>query len=126
MRKGTGHRGFTLIELLMVIAIIVLLMATMTSMFGWVIERSRLTTTEGRVHTIGCKLVVEVRLEGRVPPALIDLEPSIRVRQWVKEGQFVDAWENSLQYVPSGTRFRLWSMGPDGISGNSDDIKFAD
>ena len=71
-------------------------------------------------------LVVEVRLEGRVPPALIDLEPKIAVPRWIRGGQFVDAWENSLQYIPSGTTFGVWSKGPDGVSGNLDDIEFAD
>ena len=125
-RQGQREGGFTLLELLMVVAILLILMAGMVSMFGWIGGRMLNDDTEKRVHMIGCRLVVEVRLEGRVPPALIDIEPKISVARWVKGGEFIDAWENPLQYEPMGNRFRVWSMGADGISGNSDDIEFGD
>ena len=126
IRRQGREGGFTLLELLVVIVIVLLLMGGLVSVFGWVIIKSKIEVTEKRVHLIGCRLEVEVRLEGRVPAELIDIESKISVPQWVKGGEFIDAWENPLQYAPSGNRFRLWSMGADGVSGNSDDIEFKD
>ena len=119
-------RGFTLLELLVVVGILLLLMGLMMTAMTWVIDGSRVHDTETQVHAIGCKLAAEVELEGRVPAALIDFEPKLGVARWVRGGRIVDAWERPLRYVPAGKRFRLWSVGPDGVSGNADDIVFAD
>ena len=35
-----------------------------------------------------------------------------------------DAWENTVQYTVTGKQFKLWSFGPDGVSGTADDIVY--
>jgi hypothetical protein len=38
-------------------------------------------------------------------------------------GRFVDGWNRPLEYSVTGKKVRIWSCGPDGISGTPDDIE---
>jgi len=63
---------------------------------------------------------------------LCSCPPSADPLKWVKIAKWnsppLDPWGNTYHYNQylwhDGTRFKLWSSGPDGISGTSDDIYY--
>jgi hypothetical protein len=81
---------------------------------GWRAEEDR-----QRAHTVvdlrlATESIEEFRqLQGRLPRSLKE----------VQEESFVDAWGHALVFQPQNAEdFVLFSKGPDGIAGTSDDI----
>ena len=114
-----ARKGFTLLEVLMVIAVLAIL-ASMTFVVLRYVDGAKVTSTEGRVHVIG----VEIGGLRFAPEKLEELAPRLNQPGWIKEGKFVDAWDRPLEYRVEGKRFRLWSCGPDGVSGTADDLPY--
>jgi prepilin-type N-terminal cleavage/methylation domain-containing protein len=116
-----SRRGFTLVEMLVVLVVAAILASVLFGLFQ-LIEGSRVSLTENRIHTLRCELKVFVMKKGYAPAALEELAKTLEQPSLMKDGKFVDAWERPLEYRASGKEFKLWSCGPDGISGTADDI----
>ena len=61
----------------------------------------------------------QVAVKGFPPATLAAVAAAIQQPDWVN-----DSWGNPLQYTVNGKQFKLWSCGPDGVSGTSDDIAY--
>ncbi|HUR37920.1 MAG TPA: prepilin-type N-terminal cleavage/methylation domain-containing protein [Planctomycetota bacterium] len=118
-----ARKGFTLLEVLMVVVVLSIL-ASMSFGLLRVVENSKIAAVEGRVHTLGIQASTVAGLTGFPPATLEDLAPKLEKPEWIKDGKFVDAWEHPLMYRVDGKKFRLWSCGPDGISGTDDDLPY--
>lgn len=62
-------------------------------------------------------IIREYELENGFPPEVLDL-------QYIGEGNRIDPWGREYRYetYDGGAKFRIWSNGPDGIAGTTDDI----
>jgi general secretion pathway protein G len=128
------RRGFTLMEVLLVLAILVIL----GSMVGFFIAgmqkgayqdlaRSQIAMFENqldvyRLH-VGSYPNTNQGLQAlRNAPA--DLPNPARWRGPYSQKDIpMDPWGNYYQYELIGPeQFRIWSMGPDGVSGTEDDV----
>jgi general secretion pathway protein G len=117
--------GFTLIEMLVVITIILILAGIAFGLYSYVDTSMRVRLTDGRVFALGMKATESLKLKGWCPATLNDLAPAMGNPGWMQGGRCVDAWDRPIEYAPSGKSFRIWSRGPDGISGTADDIEFS-
>jgi prepilin-type N-terminal cleavage/methylation domain-containing protein len=116
-----ARTGFTLLELVLVI-VVLLVLAGLTFGLLQVVENGKVTLTEGRIRALRFEAKKLAGLKGFPPAALEDLAPALEQPGWMSNGRFVDAWDRPLEYRVEGKRFRLWSCGPDGISGTADDL----
>jgi general secretion pathway protein G len=130
-RKQKLNRGFTLVEMLLVVTIIGILAALVIPKIAGTSERARVTAAEsdikGGIKTALDRYEVE---NGSYPKSLQDLitRPNDS-KNWT--GPYLDAipqdpWQHTYVYVYPGrnntTGYDLYSMGPDGQDGTSDDI----
>lgn len=127
--------GFTLVEMILVLAIVALLVGAAVVNFGGVLEGGKKTTSKGHISGIisalrayevdnmflptseqGLSALVE-KPTGR--PAPNNWSPKLKKLP-------IDPWGNPYNYRRPGTKdktgFDVYSAGPDGITGNADDI----
>jgi general secretion pathway protein G len=130
-----SRRGFTLMEMLMVLTIIALLMGMVIYQLTGVGESAKVQKVQSDL--LGFKeLLAAYQLEsGSLPTTEQGLKalwskPTVEPvpQHWraMLEGETLDPWNHSYQYQNPGKhnpdRYDVWSMGPDGVSGNDDDI----
>jgi general secretion pathway protein G len=132
-RKQKNKAGFTLIELLLVMAILAILSAVVIPKFAGHSQTAKIAAAKSDISNLGTSIeMFEVNC-GRFPTNLEGLEalekPPINVQdEW--QGPYlklnVDPWKNEYNYKQPGQyntySYDVWSNGPDGISGNEDDI----
>lgn len=124
------RRGFTLLEVLLVLAILVILGATVT----FSLTRAQ-TKAQERAAKVQCDsiamLLDEYHIDcGTYPADLTGLrtEPSelAGMNKW--RGPYgdkeigKDPWGHDYQYQVSGDAIKVWSMGVDGQSETADDL----
>jgi prepilin-type N-terminal cleavage/methylation domain-containing protein len=117
------NRGFTLVELLVVIAILAILAGLVAGLVSVISCGTAVTVTESRLTGIGLKVKEHLGMKGGCPAQLTDLKLDQPI--WMEGGVYVDGWSRPLGYQPSGKTFKLWSNGPDGVSGTADDLMFS-
>ena len=117
-RKRRGKRaGFTLMEMVLVIGLIAVIMGTVVVQFTGVVEENKGPLVKAAIMgKISVRLMTYRNVNGHLPKSLSEIKPSIKK----------DAWDREYKYKNPGTHnprsYDLWSMGPDGLSGNADDI----
>ena len=112
------QKGFTLLELLLVIAVLAIL-ASMAFALMHFVESSRISAAEGRIQALGLEVENQVAVKGFPPATIAIVAAGIKEPDWAK-----DHWDNPIQYTVNGKQFRLWSCGPDRVSGTADDIAY--
>lgn len=116
-----SKQGFTLVEVLIVIVVLAVLASMMFGMMHFA-ESSRIVDTEGRILTLGLEVGGQIARKG-APPATLE-ELKLDQPSWMKDGKFVDNWDRPFEYAVAGKQFTLWSLGPDGVSGTADDLRY--
>jgi general secretion pathway protein G len=134
VQKNQLSRAFTLVEIMLVVAIIGILAALVIPKIAGKSEQARETAAmadiKGGIKSALDQYDVDM---GFYPQSLQDLltAPSRNAAHW--HGPYfdppqlpVDPWQNPYQYAYPGkhnpTGYDLWSAGPDGKSGDADDI----
>jgi general secretion pathway protein G len=127
-------RAFTLVEIMLVVAIIGILAALIIPKIAGNSEHAREMAARSDINS-GIKSALDhynVDM-GTYPASLQDLlaAPSKNAVHW--RGPYLDPavlpkdpWKNPYLYMYPGKHstvsYDLWSAGPDGVSGNADDI----
>jgi general secretion pathway protein G len=134
--KHCSEHGFTLIELLLVMVILTVLAAVVVPKFTKRSEQARITAANTDISNIDTALdAFEVDM-GRYPTsaeglkALVEQPTNTTTAKWkgpyIKRGIPSDPWGNQYFYVVPGQHntsgYDLYSYGPDGQEGGSDDI----
>ncbi len=115
-------RGFTLIEIMVVIAILGMLM-TVVGAYVWDnMKEAQVTTTKTKlVQLANGPLSTYKRRMSRVPDSLQELLTESDKNfgnAWCAPVDQRDAWDNDFRYEKlSNTKFRLSSLGADGMEG---------
>jgi general secretion pathway protein G len=133
IRKSKLTQAFTLVEIMLVVAIIGILAALVIPKIAGKSEQARETAAmadiKGGIKSALDEYDVDM---GVYPQSLQDLiQQPHNARNW--HGPYfdpptlpVDPWGNPYQYSYPGkhnpTSYDLWSAGPDGKSGDQDDI----
>jgi len=127
--------GFTLIEIMVVVIIIGVLTALIAPNIIGQSDKARITAAKADIHTIAMQLDLykldnffypstEQGLQALVTKPTGSPEP----KNWKADGYLprlpADPWQNSYIYVSPGVHgvYDLSSPGPDGQSGNEDDV----
>jgi general secretion pathway protein G len=139
IKKGFSRfseRGFTLIELLLVMVILTVLAAVVVPKFTKRSEQARITAANTDISNLEVALdAFEVDM-GRYPTstegmkALVEQPTGTTSTSWkgpyIKRGIPNDPWGNQYLYTIPGKHntkgYDLYSYGPDGQDGGSDDI----
>lgn len=126
-RPGRGRRGFTLLELMVVIVILGLLAALVTTNVIGKIGKAKVVTTRAQIKNLQ-GAVLDYKLDtGRYPDMLDDLvtRPA-DVTGWQEDGYLqgvlavpLDAWGSEFIYQYPGEyyKFDIISLGADGEEG---------
>jgi general secretion pathway protein G len=130
------RRGFTLIEVLLVLVILVILASFAVMQFGGVRDDAQIDQAKTQIGLFKTGLELYELKFGDFPATNEGLEAlrtgpanSADTSNWkpLLDTQVpLDPWGNPYQYSFPGThnpnKYDLWSMGPDGQEGTSDDI----
>lgn len=143
LRRRSASRAFTLIEVLLVIVIIGMLATVLIVTVGGTQDKARIDTTKLNIDKIARKLDQYNLDIGRYPnesdgglEALMKEPADEELKEkwagpYVRSAELKDAWGNDLNYealeagasLSDGTKFKLWSNGPDGQSNTKDDVR---
>jgi general secretion pathway protein G len=129
-----GRAAFSLIELLLVLVILAILAAVVVTNFAGKSEKARVTAANTDIANLDTCLDA-FRVDcGRYPTQEEGLQALVtnpgNVKGWdgpyVKKGLPQDPWGNGYVYRFPGQQnqngFDLFSMGPDGHEGGTDDV----
>ena len=134
--KPRGPRsGFTLLEIVVVVAIIAMLAGAAVPLASKMLQSQSRKATKAEVEALGEAALAYFRDTGAVPGSvgafLSDpgdtgwagpyLAGSVRDTITGLTGYEVDAWSRAY-VVTAATTWTIASRGPDGISGNADDV----
>jgi prepilin-type N-terminal cleavage/methylation domain-containing protein len=118
------RKGFTVLEVLLVVVVLAIL-ASMAFGLMHLVESRRIDATKSRVLILGQAVAKYQQVKGYLPPRLEDLAPkTLDEPDWMNGGKFVDSWDRPIEYAVLGNEFKLWSCGPDGVSGTLDDLRY--
>jgi general secretion pathway protein G len=134
-RSLRKQNGFTLIEIMVVVVIIAVLAALIVPNVIGRAEQARLAKAHADIRTLESALAMYRLDNGHYPSTDQGLQALVKkpvgappANDWRKGGYVEllpkDPWGNAYQYLAPGAHgnYDLWSNGPDGISGNADDI----
>lgn len=135
-RKNNCRAGFTLIEVLLVMVIIAILASVVVPKFTKRSQQAKETAAQSDIANLELALDSFEIDTGRYPTntegikALVK-EPVNTQDDWkgpyLKRGVPTDPWGNEYNFKQPGqyneNGYDLWSSGPDGVSGNDDDIE---
>jgi general secretion pathway protein G len=139
MKKKRRKKGFTLIELLLVIILISILAAIIVPRFAGRSEKAKIAAAEADINSSLSVALDLYELDNSIYPTTeqglraLMKEPDIPPLPEDWQGPYIrgkkdfrDPWDNQYHYISPGVHnpksFDLYSTGPDGIEGNSDDV----
>jgi general secretion pathway protein G len=137
MKKYAASCGFTLIELMIVVIIIAALSAMVVPRLSNRSEQAKITVADADINSnIGLALKLYKLDNGRYPTTAQGLKAllskpssSPAPNNWngpYLESEPMDPWKAEYRYKSPGannaTGYDLYSIGPDGIENNADDI----
>lgn len=130
-RQIRRRGGFTLVEVLLVLAILVILGAMVGVGVVQVQKNANRNAAKAQIGMLD-ESVNMYRIDvGVFPNELIDLleqpqdlrNPDKWRGPYLERDEIpLDPWQNDYQYSNEGDDFRIWSLGPDGADGGTDDI----
>jgi general secretion pathway protein G len=137
LRGNAAKKAFTLMEILVALAILGLLVGLAVSNFDKIFGDQQVATTKLFVNDSMKAPLTTYRIQvGDYPStaeglAALLTSPPDKVDRW--HGPYLeaktlpkDAWGHEYKYTYPGTHnkdsYDLWSMGPNGIDGDADDI----
>jgi general secretion pathway protein G len=123
-------RGFTLMEVLLVVAILIILAGLATVAITRTYGNARRNAAKLDINTISQTMDAYYLDIGSYPPTLDALvtmpdglaNPAKWGGPYLQRGLPADPWGNQYQYSNEGEQFKVWSMGPNGASGDEDDV----
>ena len=123
------RHGFTLLELMLVLAILVVLAGVVgVNIFGAQDDANR-KTTEVQLQSLKDNIKLYRLKTNQMPDTLdalvngpSDATAKAKFGQPIIESIPKDAWSNDIKYTLNGSSFELRSGGPDGQTGNDDDV----
>lgn len=134
--KRKGQVGFTLIEIMVVVVIIAVLATLIIPNVIGRAEDARIAKAKADVRSLDSALAMYRLDNGHDPSTDQGLDALVKrpdggatADNWRKGGYVrslpQDPWGHPYQYLSPGQHgdYDLWSKGPDGVSGNSDDIQ---
>jgi len=112
--------GFTLIELILVTVIIGILAGMVTVSFAGRAEEARKRAAKGDIASYTTAIdLYALDHNDKLPQSLQDLVSG--KRQYVRELN-KDPWGVEYVYKSQGTKYEIFSAGPDGQAGTGDDV----
>lgn len=137
-RRGRASRAFTLIEILVALAILGLLVGLAVSNLGKIFGGAQTSTVRLFVTDSMKTALTTYRIQlGDYPTTQQGLEALLTAPQGTEdrwhgpyieggEKSLIDPWGHPYKYLYPGVHnkdgYDLWSVGPDGVDGTSDDI----
>lgn len=135
-RQRHAQQGFTLIEIMVVVVIIAVLATLIIPNVIGRAEDARIAKAKADVRALDSALAMYRLDNGHDPSTDQGLDALVKkpsgtplAENWRKGGYVrslpEDPWGHAYQYLAPGQHgdYDLWSKGPDGISGNHDDIR---
>lgn len=133
-QNQTKQRGFTLIEIMVVMVILGLLVAVVAPNILGRGEEARIGVAKTQLRNVSNALDLYKLDNFNYPSTEQGLEALVSepsgspaAKNWNKDGYLpsvpVDPWGNEYQYISPGSEgpFDLYSLGPDGKEGGSDE-----
>ena len=120
------RQGFTLIEIMVVITILGLLLTVVGNAAWNKLRESRVTVSKTKVNKLALEGLSDYRRHhNRLPDTLEELlQPNDKNlgEPYARPVDLRDAWDNDLRYTRlSNSKFKLVSLGADGIEGGETD-----
>lgn len=111
-------RAFTLVEIMLVILLLGLIGGVLLTNVTGILGDSQQNLAKLGVEKFDAPLMAHMMKSGKFPSSLSALS--------LKPEDLKDPWGNDYQYKYPGSQnasgYDVWSKGPDGTSGTSDDI----
>lgn len=124
LQMKRNNRAFTLIEVLCVILIIAILAAMVIGMGRYARERAMRARALGEMMQISGKAIEYKVTNGRMPPSLSNVVSLLPAGFTYSNNLPIDPWGYQYQYSVAGETYRVFSVGPDKLTGTGDDIEF--
>lgn len=135
MRRFKETQGFTLIEMLIVVVILSVLAGVILPRFTGRTKETKIAVAQIDITEGIAKALDLFEIDnGDFPTTEEGLEVLLKNKKnlstwkgpYVKNNVLADPWKNDYFYLKPGIHnkdgYDLWSSGPDGVSGNEDDI----
>jgi general secretion pathway protein G len=134
VRRATRSGGFTLIELLLVLVILGILAGIVVPKFMGRSEQARIASAQTTISNVGTALEAFEVDNGRYPTTAEGLKALVEqpagLDNWkgpyLKTDPGIDPWKNAFIYKSPGDHdtkgFDLYSAGPNGQEGDTDDL----
>lgn len=119
-----GQKGMTLLEIMIVVAILGLLATVVVTNLMGTLDNAKIGTTQTKIASVEQAVQMYYTQVSEYPDSLKDLiNPPGGFRPYVKSMP-KDSWTNDLIYqrTQGEKPFVIFSAGPDGTKGNSDDV----
>ncbi len=128
-RLSPRRSAFTLLEVMLVLVIIAAIAGIAVVNIGGIQERSYRRIASTQISNMG-NMLEQYKLEMGSYPAQLsalhempsDLADPSKWVQYLTEPVQADPWGRAYEYTLNGAAYEIRSLGPDGQSGNEDDI----